>query len=216
MTAAPIHVPVLPAEVLQWLDPRPGQIIVDGTLGGGGHTRLLAEKLADGGGFVVALDLDPAAVAAAERNLAGLPVKVAQANFTELPAVLDELKIDAVDGVLLDLGLSSDQLADNTRGFSFDAVGPLDLRFDPNEGEPAWQLLGRLPERALADLIYQNGEERFSHHRPIVAGDRLVGTLHVDSVRATGGHTMITTRVDLATEAGAPVSSVTSTIVVRA
>lgn len=162
MTAAPIHVPVLPAEVLQWLDPRPGQIIVDGTLGGGGHTRLLAEKLADGGGFVVALDLDPAAVAATERNLAGLPVKVAQANFTELPAVLDELKIDAVDGVLLDLGLSSDQLADNTRGFSFDAVGPLDLRFDPNEGEPAWQLLGRLPERALADLIYQNGEERFS------------------------------------------------------
>ncbi|HMC12691.1 MAG TPA: 16S rRNA (cytosine(1402)-N(4))-methyltransferase RsmH [Pirellulaceae bacterium] len=162
MTAAPIHVPVLPAEVLQWLDPRPGQIIVDGTLGGGGHTRLLAEKLADGGGFVVALDLDPAAVAAAERNLAGLPVKVAQANFTELPALLDELKIDAVDGVLLDLGLSSDQLADNTRGFSFDAGGPLDLRFDPNEGEPAWQLLARLPERALADLIYQNGEERFS------------------------------------------------------
>jgi len=161
MTSAPIHVPVLAAEVLQWLDPRPGQILVDGTLGGGGHTRLLAERLT-GDGFVLALDRDPAAIAAAERNLAGSPVKVAQANFCELPAILDELGIDAVDGVLLDLGLSSDQLADERRGFSFDAEGPLDLRFNPDEGEPACKLLARLPERELADLIYQFGEERFS------------------------------------------------------
>src|SRR5690349_23069215 len=109
-----MHVPVLAREVLEWLAPRPGQIIVDGTVGGGGHTRLSAERLAaePGGGFVLALDRDAAAIAAAEKNLLGLPVKVAQADFCELPALLDELAIDAVDAVLLDLGLSSDQLAE--------------------------------------------------------------------------------------------------------
>src|SRR5438094_10214764 len=133
MAAVPIHVPVLSREVLEWLYPRPGQIIVDGTLGGGGHTRLLAERVADDNGFVIALDRDPAAIANGEQNLAGLPVKIAQANFSELPSVLEELGIVAVDGVLLDLGLSSDQLADSERGFSFDSSGPLDLRFNPEE-----------------------------------------------------------------------------------
>src|SRR6266568_6252597 len=99
----PMHVPVFPAEILEWLDPQPGRTIVDGTLGGGGHARLIAERLANGSGFVLALDRDPAALAAAEQNLAGLPVKIAQANFAELPALLDELQIAAVDGVLLDL-----------------------------------------------------------------------------------------------------------------
>jgi 16S rRNA (cytosine1402-N4)-methyltransferase len=165
MSAMPIHVPVLPAEVLESLDPQPGQIVVDGTLGGGGHTRLIAERLAAGGDrntYVLALDRDPAAIAAAERNLAGLPVKLAQANFCDAGEVLQELGIAAVDSILLDLGLSSDQLADEKRGFSFDAAGPLDLRFDPEQGEPAWRLLDRLRERELADLIYQLGEERFS------------------------------------------------------
>jgi 16S rRNA (cytosine1402-N4)-methyltransferase len=172
MSTAPLHVPVLPVEVLQWLDPRPGQIIVDGTLGGGAHTRLIAQRLASGGdeaqrdearqGFVLALDRDPNAITAAERNLAGLPVKIAQADFCDLPAVLDELRMDVVDAVLLDLGLSSDQLADDQRGFSFDAPGSLDLRFNPDEGEPAWKFLARVPERELANLIYQFGEERFS------------------------------------------------------
>ncbi len=165
--AAPFHIPVLSAEVLHWLDPQPGQVIVDGTLGGGGHTRLLAERVAETSaasnrGFVLALDRDPAAIAAAERNLQGLPVKVAQANFCDLGEVLSELQIAAVDGVLLDIGLSSDQLADERRGFSFDAAGPLDLRFDPAAGEPASNLLARLPEKELADLIYQYGEERCS------------------------------------------------------
>ncbi|MDX1945156.1 MAG: 16S rRNA (cytosine(1402)-N(4))-methyltransferase RsmH [Pirellulaceae bacterium] len=162
--SVPIHVPVLPEEVLAWLDPRPGQIIVDGTLGGGGHTRLIAQQLAadDSAGFVLALDRDPAALAAAERNLAGLPVKIAQSNFCDLPAILDELAIDKVDAVLLDLGLSSDQLGDDARGFSFDSTGDLDLRFNPDEGEPAWQLLAHLRENEIADVIYQFGEERHS------------------------------------------------------
>jgi 16S rRNA (cytosine1402-N4)-methyltransferase len=162
MNGPPVHIPVLAEEVIEWLHPQPGQILVDGTLGGGGHTRLLADRIGGEAGFVLALDRDPAAIAAAERNLAGLPVKVAPANFSEVPSVLDELQIDRVDGVVLDLGLSSDQLADRQRGFSFDSDGPLDLRFDPEDGEPASQLIHRLSERELADVIYQYGEERFS------------------------------------------------------
>ncbi len=156
-----IHIPVLPSEVLEYLQPQPGQVLVDGTLGGGGHARVLAERVAPGG-FVLALDRDPQALAVAEQRLAGLPIKVAQANFCDLPELVRDLGLSVVDGVLLDLGLSSDQLADATRGFSFDASGPLDLRFDPTHGEAAWQLLERLREQALADLIYQYGEERYS------------------------------------------------------
>lgn len=151
----------MPAEVLEALDPQPDQFLVDGTLGGGGHTRLLAERVGPRG-TVLALDRDAAALEAAERNLAGLPVKLAHANYCDLPAVLGELGGPLVDGVLLDLGLSSDQLADDRRGFSFDSPGELDLRFDVTEGEPTWQWLQRIGERELADVIYRYGEERYS------------------------------------------------------
>jgi 16S rRNA (cytosine1402-N4)-methyltransferase len=111
----------------------------------------------------------------AESSLAGQPVKLVQASFRELPAVLAQLQIPPVQGVLLDLGLSSDQLLDRTRGFSFDADGTLDLRFDPGEGEPAWQLLERLGADQIADILYQYGEERFSRRiaRQIVETRRL-------------------------------------------
>lgn len=176
--SAPLHVPVLPTEILAALDPQPGQTFVDGTLGGGSHTRLLAQRVG-AAGLVIALDRDPRAIAAAEQNLRGLPVKLAQANFCDLPEVLDELRIEHVDGVLLDLGLSSDQLADAARGFSFDAAGELDLRFNPDEGEPAWRLLARLPEKELADLIYGFGEERFSRR----IARRIVERRHATPVR---------------------------------
>ena len=149
------------AEVLHWLDPQPGQILVDGTLGGGGHTRALAERVGPGG-LVLAFDRDPQALAAAERQLAGLPVKLVAASYRELGEVLAQLEIERVDGILLDLGLSSDQLADNQRGFSFDSTGELDLRFDPTSGEAAWQLVARLDATELADVIYKFGEERHS------------------------------------------------------
>ncbi|WP_391484813.1 16S rRNA (cytosine(1402)-N(4))-methyltransferase RsmH [Anatilimnocola aggregata] len=166
----PIHVAVLPAEIVQWLNPQPGQILVDGTLGAGGHTRLLAERL-QGAGYVLAVDRDPAAVAAAEQNLRGLNVKVAAASYLELSELLAELDVKSVNGIVLDLGLSSDQLADENRGFSFHSTGPLDLRFNPEEGEPAYRLLARLRENELADIIYQFGEERLSRRiaRQIVA-----------------------------------------------
>jgi 16S rRNA (cytosine1402-N4)-methyltransferase len=160
-SSLPIHVPVLLDEVLAALDPRPGQTLVDGTLGGGGYARKLAE-LVGPQGLVLALDRDPAALEAAEHNLAGLPVKLVHANYRELDEVLKQENMAPVDGIVLDLGLSSDQLADAGRGFSFDAPGELDLRFDPTEGEPAWRLLETLNEAKLADLIYRYGEERHS------------------------------------------------------
>ncbi len=156
-----LHVPVMLDEVVEWLNPQPGQILVDGTLGGGGHTAALAKRVGPDG-FVLALDRDPAAIAASEIRLAGQNVKLAQAAFHELPQVLNELGLRQVNGSVLDLGLSSDQLSDPERGFSFDSSGSLDLRFDPTAGEPAWQLIGRLDTKQLADMIYQFGEERFS------------------------------------------------------
>jgi 16S rRNA (cytosine1402-N4)-methyltransferase len=156
-----VHTPVMLAEVLAGLVPGPGAIIVDGTLGGGGHSRALAERVQPAG-RVIALDRDPAAIEAARKHLADLPVTAVQANFCDLPEVLAELGVASVDGILLDLGLSSDQLADQQRGFSFSSTGPLDLRFDPTRDKPAWRLLERLSAEHLADLIYHYGEERYS------------------------------------------------------
>ncbi len=155
------HRPVMPDEILEWLCPRAGQTLVDGTLGGGGHTRLLAEAVGSEG-HVIALDRDPAAIALAADALAGQPVTLVESNFCELAEALEQIGVAEVDGVLLDVGLSSDQLADDERGFSFDSTGPLDLRFDPTSGEPAWRLLERLSSQHLANLIYELGEERYS------------------------------------------------------
>jgi 16S rRNA (cytosine1402-N4)-methyltransferase len=158
---SPVHVPVLLGEVMEHLRPRPGGVFVDGTLGGGGHARALAERVQPGG-RVIAVDLDPRAVEQAAALPAGLPIDVACASYAELPELLAARGVAGVDGILLDLGLSSDQLADGARGFSYQADGPLDLRFSPQRGEPAWRLLERLSEKDLADVIYRYGEERFS------------------------------------------------------
>jgi 16S rRNA (cytosine1402-N4)-methyltransferase len=157
----PRHVPVLPAEVLRALDPQPGQVMVDVTLGAGGHARLLAERLGPTG-RLIGLDRDPAMLELARPRLMGLPVTLVQANFDQLQGVLDELGVAAVDGVLADLGVCSDQLDAVERGLSFSQPGPLDMRLNPEEGEPASTLLKRLNERDLANLIYEYGEERFS------------------------------------------------------
>jgi 16S rRNA (cytosine1402-N4)-methyltransferase len=143
------------------LDIQPGMRVVDGTLGGGGHARLLADSVGPEG-LVIAIDRDPLAIERGAREMAGLPVRFAQANYRDLPEVLDAVGIDSVDRVLLDVGLSSDQLADTERGFSFDSDGPLDLRFDPTEGEPAWRLVNRMRPETLADIIFEFGEERYS------------------------------------------------------
>ncbi|MGH7139203.1 MAG: 16S rRNA (cytosine(1402)-N(4))-methyltransferase RsmH [Pirellulales bacterium] len=176
-----LHVPVMLEEVVAWLAPRSGVILADGTLGGGGHTRALAERV-EPDGQVLAFDRDPAALAVAEASLRGLPIKLVHADYADLPEVLVQLGIPAIDGVVLDLGLSSDQLADTERGFSFDADGPLDLRFDPTSGEPAWKLIERLSEKELADVIYRFGEERFSRR----IARRLVEQRRSSPVRTAG------------------------------
>jgi 16S rRNA (cytosine1402-N4)-methyltransferase len=152
---------VLPAEVLHWLDPQPGQVLVDCTVGAGGHTRLLAERVGPAG-RVIGLDQDAAMLELARPRLAGLPVTLVHAGFEQLADVLREQGVTAAEGVLADLGVCSDQLDDAARGLSFQESGPLDMRMDPSRGETAADLLRRLPERDLADLIYQYGEERFS------------------------------------------------------
>jgi 16S rRNA (cytosine1402-N4)-methyltransferase len=170
----PRHVSVLPAEVLEHLAPAPGQTLVDATVGAGGHARLLAERLGPEG-RLIGLDRDAAMLELARPRLEGLPITLVQANFDQLREVLDQLGVAAVDGVLADLGVCSDQLDAAERGLSFQQSGPLDMRLDPTEGEPASALLRRLNERDLADLFWQYGEERFSRRiaREIVATRRL-------------------------------------------
>jgi 16S rRNA (cytosine1402-N4)-methyltransferase len=155
------HVPVLAEETLAWLRPAAGQIFVDGTLGGGGHARLIAEIVGPTG-RVIGLDRDQSALEFARDRLHGLPIDFEHANYADLPEVLAQRDVAAVDGIVLDLGLSSDQLADAERGFSFHSTGTLDLRFDLTRGEPAWKLIERLNDEHLADIIFQHGEERYS------------------------------------------------------
>jgi 16S rRNA (cytosine1402-N4)-methyltransferase len=175
---------VLAQEVVAWLRPAAGQTFVDGTLGGGGHARLLAGAVGPAG-RVIGLDRDPAAVEAANTRLKGLNVRPVEANYSDLPEVLGPLGIEAVDGIVLDLGYSSDQLTAVDRGFSFNSSGALDLRFDPTRGEPAWKLVERLSAEHLADLIFRYGEDRYS---------RRIARHIVDTRRATP----IRTAADLA------------------
>jgi 16S rRNA (cytosine1402-N4)-methyltransferase len=158
--SASCHVSVLPEEVLTALGPRPGQVIVDTTVGAGGHARAIAQRLLPDG-RLIGLDRDPTMLRQARERLAGLPVTLFEARFSELRRVLEELGLPAVDGVLADLGICSDQLDDAARGFSFTREGPLDMRMN-EEDEPAGELLRRLNERDLADLFWRYGEERYS------------------------------------------------------
>jgi 16S rRNA (cytosine1402-N4)-methyltransferase len=155
-----VHRPVLAREVVQLLDLRPRLTVVDGTVGGGGHSRAILDHL-DSNSRLIGLDRDPAMLARAAARLSDPRVTLKQSSYADLPQVLDELGIDAADRVLLDLGLSSDQLADPDRGFGFQTLGRLDMRYDPTRGRPAADLLATLDESELADLFFRYGEERF-------------------------------------------------------
>ena len=158
---APAHASVLPAEALALLDPRPGQTWVDCTAGGGGHTRLLAERVGPAG-RVLALDQDPTMLALARPRVDGMPVELVHANFDQLGEVLAARDIERVDGVFADLGFSSDQLAEAARGLSFRADGPLDMRLDPTAGATAADMVNGMSEAGLADVFWEFGEERHS------------------------------------------------------
>ncbi len=156
------HLPVLPEETLQALNVRPDGIYLDGTAGGGGHSFLIASQLKNG--RLISLDQDPDAIAAASKRLAGLPATVVRRNFRYMDEVLREQQIDRVDGILLDIGVSSHQLDEPERGFSYHTDAPLDMRMS-QEGTTAADLIRELSEQELADIFFRFGEEKFS--RPI-------------------------------------------------
>jgi len=165
-----VHIPVLLAETIKWLSPQAGGVLLDGTMGGGGHTSELLSRVGSTG-QVIGIDRDPKAVAETTERIGCDQLISMACNYADAPEILQQLGIAELDGILLDLGLSSDQLADRKRGFSYQMDGPLDLRFNELAGEPASRLIDRLNEKHLADLIYEYGEERFSRRiaRKIVA-----------------------------------------------
>ena len=158
MTVEFAHQTVLAREAVDLLAAGPGKVILDGTLGGGGHAELMLER----GARVVGLDQDPAALRAASARLAGRDLVTAHGNFRDARAVLDRLGLPEVDGALVDLGVSSPQLDDPSRGFSFRVGGPLDMRMDPTRGEPLSRRLVEWDEKALSRILDSLGEERFA------------------------------------------------------
>ena len=154
------HRPVLLAEALEALAVRPDGTYLDGTFGRGGHSRAILSRLGPRG-RLMALDRDPAAIAAA-REIRDPRFTAIRARFSELGAALDAHGIGSVSGMLFDLGVSSPQLAEPARGFSFRADGPLDMRMDPESGESAAQWLARAPEGEIREVIREYGEERFA------------------------------------------------------
>ena len=157
------HIPVLAAHVIESLRPQPNQILVDCTLGLGGHASLLLEKISPGGSLI-GCDFDPRHVevarAALERTVAPhTTFHVHHSNFAALPSVLADLGIGKVDGILADLGVASPQIDDPTRGFSYRRPGPLDMRMDPTRGQPASVLINRLSEHELIEAMLELGDE---------------------------------------------------------
>jgi 16S rRNA (cytosine1402-N4)-methyltransferase len=157
------HLSVMPEEVIQYLEPRPGGIYLDGTLGGGGHAGLILERCTPGG-TLIGIDQDREALQAAGQRLAefGSAAHLVHGNFGRLEQHLDSLDIPALDGFILDLGVSSHQLDSAGRGFSFQQDAPLDMRMDTSCGETAAELLNEMPEHELERIIKEYGEERWA------------------------------------------------------
>jgi 16S rRNA (cytosine1402-N4)-methyltransferase len=188
------HAPVLLAEVMDGLLVGPGMRMIDGTLGGGGHTAAFLQNSAPDG-QVLGIDADPAALRRVRERLAEEiaqgRLRLAAGNFGEIEALAQTHGFAAVDAILLDLGVSSFQLETADRGFSFSQEGPLDMRFDPTQGESAADIVNSWPETELADLLYHYGEERQSRriarylvqHRPFTTTAHLAAAIE----RAVGG-----------------------------
>ncbi len=156
-----VHLPVLLREVTSLLEITPGLIVVDGTVGAGGHSRKILEAIAPTG-RLIGLDRDEMMLDHARRQLAGPHVELVQDSYSELASVLARLKLDAVDRILVDLGLSSDQLADTERGFGIQTGGELDMRFDRSSGMSAAELLNTASASELHAIFEEFGEEPFA------------------------------------------------------
>jgi len=160
------HISVLLKESIEGLNIRPEGIYLDGTLGGAGHSAEIAKRLTTG--RLIGVDRDPKALAAAEQRLAPWMdrVELVHSNFRELDAILDRLGIPAVDGILLDLGVSSPQLDEADRGFSYMADAPLDMRMDPSDPLTAYEIVNTWPQEELRRILFTYGEERYA---PLIA-----------------------------------------------
>lgn len=189
------HIPVLLAEVLTAMAPHAGGRLIDGTAGGGGHAAMLLEASAPDG-RLLGIDADPRALQAARERLAPFAERATllHGNFRDLAHLATSAGFTQVDGILLDLGISSHQLDTAERGFSFQADAPLDMRMDPTAATTATELVNELPEAQLADLIYRYGEEHGARRvaRFIVEARRkrridTTGELAEIIVRALGG-----------------------------
>lgn len=158
-----VHITVLKDEVIAAIAPAPGGVYADVTLGGGGHSEAMLEASSPSG-VVVGVDRDERALAASRERLArfGDRVRFVHSDFAALPEVLNEAGFGQLDGIVADLGVSSPQLDEADRGFSFSRPGPLDMRMDTSSGETALELIERLDDEELADVIYQYGEEHRS------------------------------------------------------
>ena len=204
------HLPVLAAQVLEHFDPKPGQVVLDCTVGRGGHGVLLIPKLGQssegtsggisGGGRYIGLDVDAQNAAFSRERLGpiaeetGVKLDIVQANFRDAPAVLKQLGIavtpipgarpgSGVDGLLADLGFASNQMDDPERGLAFSKDGPLDMRLDPGGPVTAERLVNTLPEKELADLIYEFGEERLSRR----IARKIVERREIEPITTTSG-----------------------------
>jgi 16S rRNA (cytosine1402-N4)-methyltransferase len=182
------HASVLVDEVLEHLDPRPGRVYCDCTLGGGGHAWGVLDRTAPDG-RLIGIDRDPAALAAAAARLAGFidRVTLVLGTFGEIAAHLAKLGLPQVDGFVLDLGVSSPQLDEPERGFSFTRAGPIDMRMDPTGGPSALDLIRDLAEPELADVLRNYGEERYARRiarsiKEALRDDRLDSTLDLAGI----------------------------------
>ncbi len=156
------HKPVLFEETLRYLDLSPGAVVVDGTLGGGGHAEAILEKIGEKG-VLIGLDQDEQAIKRCQEKFQSHPnVRICHANFRLIGEVLKELHFSQVDAVLLDVGVSSFQIGEAERGFSFQRDGPLDMRMNTTEGSTAADLVNQLPSRELDRILFEWGEERFA------------------------------------------------------
>ncbi len=155
----PVHLPIMVAEVLSYLKILPDGIYLDGTIGLGGHAKNILPILRTG--RIVGIDRDEEALEHCRSHFhASSPVSLIHASYDQFPSILSQLEIPQLNGILLDLGLSSFQLDSPRRGFSYRKDGPLDMRFDPTEGLTAAELIAQSTEKELADIIFEFGEER--------------------------------------------------------
>lgn len=156
------HTPVMLREVLEYLDLKPGMLIVDATLGTAGHAKSILERILPGGGLI-GIDRDKESLAVAQDRLSefGSAVRLVHGSFAEIDTLLENLGITKVNGVLMDLGISTFQLQDPIRGFSFQSEGPLDMRMDKDSYVSAYDLVNNLNEEELSTLLWNFSEERW-------------------------------------------------------